>query len=279
MDNYIEFQRYPDLDSASELIDILETNEIEYQIDDTALRYDIAATSMNPLDKQIIVKIKDADLEKATKLFATIKNNVESDTYDDHYLYTFSDNDIIDVIANPDEWTAFEVDLAKKIFKDRELKPTAELIKSTRKTKIEEQTKNAIKKDNTIKGSYTWFLLIGVLSIVNSIDVLFHQRLYFIFGLGITRIVDSIIFYSQNQFIVAGLIINIIVSSIFILLWYYAKKKKNWAFLTGLIFYGVDTLIFIFYKDWLSTGFHAFVFIGIYAGYKMLKQKDEKTSA
>lgn len=279
MDKLIEYQRFPDYDTASELIDILEANEIPYQVDDSALRFDIAANSFNPIDKQVIIQIREDDFERANLLYTTESNQTEKNPTEDHYLYSFSDNDIIDVIANPDEWTDFEVKLAKEISKQRGLKPTAEIIKTIRKDKINEQIKVSTESKRKISMGYSWFLWIAILSIVNTIDFTFHKRLFFIFGLGMTQLVDGVVNVLQGKFIAIGLLFNILISSVFILFWYYAKKKKQWAFLTGMILYGLDTILFIIARDWLSMGFHLFVLLLIFSGYDALYIKKEKTGA
>jgi len=275
MDNYIEFQRFPDLNSAYELIDILEANRIPYQVDDSATRFDIANASTNPMENQVIVRIRETDFETVNQLFAKNTSQADENSGVDHYLYTFSDNDIIDVIANPEEWTELEVKIANEIFKQRGLKPTAELIKSVRKEKIQEQEKKAKETKSRFVIGYSWFLWIAILSIINSIDFAIHNKLFFICGLGIVQVVDEIMNMAKGHFVIIGLIINLLLPSVFIVFWYYAKKKQQWAFLTGIIVYGLDTIIFIINRDWWSVGFHVFVLALISGGYESLKKKYE----
>lgn len=272
MEEFIEYLRFPDFESASELIDILELNEIPYQVDDSAIHFDVAASSISPLDKQVIIQIREADFERANLLYTSQNDQTEDNSNDDHYLYSFSDNDIIDVIANPTEWNEFEVDLAKQISKTRGLKPTAELIKTLRQENFKEQNKKEIENKNKKKLGYGWFLWIAILSMINSIDFVFHNGLFFIFGLGLTQAVDGIVYVLKGNFIYFGFVVNIIISSVFILFWYYAKKEKTWAYLTGMILYGLDTILFIIVRDWLSVGFHIFVLIGISYGYSTLRE-------
>jgi len=279
MDTYIEFQRYQDLSSATELIDILDENEIPYQVDDSSAHFDLTASSISPLDQHVIIKIREEDFEKVNGLFTTDKKQPINNSSDDHYLYSFSDNDIIDVIVNPEEWTDFEVTLAKQISKQRGLKPTAEFVKSTRKEKIEEEKKEAIMTKTSISMGYAWFLWIAILSIINTIDFTYHKRLFFIFGLGITQVVDGAMKILKGNFVIAGFVFNIIISFLFFVFWYYAKKKKQWAFIVGLVLYGLDTILFILVRDWLSTGFHIFVLLGIGFGYQSLLQNNKKTVA
>jgi hypothetical protein len=114
MDRYIEFQRFPDFDAALGLIDFLNAHDIPFQIDDSAARFDIASTTTHLMDNQIIIKINEAYFDKTNLLYRSNTYQTDENSSVDHYLYTFSDNDIIDVIANPEEWTELEVGIAKQ---------------------------------------------------------------------------------------------------------------------------------------------------------------------
>ena len=64
MENFINYQTFSNLQEASELIDLLNTNQIPFEIDDSAMRFDIAAKNINPLEDGIIIKIRETDKEK-----------------------------------------------------------------------------------------------------------------------------------------------------------------------------------------------------------------------
>jgi len=275
MDRFIEFQRFMNLESATDLIDILDQNGIPYEIDDSAVRFDLSATSYNPLEKQIVVKVKESDFEKASEISPAAVCINFTETEDEHFLYSFSDDDIVNIISNPEEWKPDEVELAKKIAKARSIQLTADKIKSARKGKYEEQKLSEIKRISAVKGGASWFLLIGLLSMVNSVAFIMNQKIFFIFGLGVTRLVDSIIMGPNTEYMVPGLFLNMILSGILVLFWHYARQEKSWAFLTGVIFYGLDTLIFIFLEEWLSAGFHIFVLLIIGAGYYAIQEKNK----
>ncbi len=114
---------------------------------------------------------------------------------------------------------------------------------------------------------------------VNSVAFIMNQKISFIFGLGVTRLVDAIIVGPNTEYIVPGLFLNMIISGIFILFWHYSTQEKLWAFLAGVIFYGLDTLIYIFFKDWLSAGFHIFVLFVIVGGYYAIQERNKTLQA
>lgn len=270
MDNFIEFQSFPNIELASDLIEIFDKNEIPYQIDDSASRFQLVSSTNSPLNL-VIIMIREQDLEKVNNLLSEKVENID----DSHYLFTFSDKDIVDVIANPNDWTIEEQNIAKQIIKRRGLNVSAEDI---RKARVQDtQIYKKIDNVKPINKSYNWLLIIGLLSILNTIIIANNSKVHFIFGLGFTQVIDSVLYQLLGGFKLLGILISSIFSGIFIIFWYFAKLKKNWAYIMGLILYSLDMLIFIYRKDWLSTGFHILALFFILSGY--LKTIENKTVA
>lgn len=46
----------------------------------------------------------------------------------------------------------------------------------------------------------------------------------------------------------------------------YLARRYTWPFITGMIVYAADTLIFVVVQEWIGVGFHAFALIAIYGG-------------
>ena len=276
MDEFIEYQRFLTLDDASRLIDLLEVNQIYFKIDDTGTHIDMFAT-INPLESGIVIQIREMDKDKVDQLN---QKNTEIPV-NDHYMYSLSDNDIIDAVVNPEEWTNEEHIIAQEIFKQRNLIPTAETIKSSRIEKIEAVKKEQLKQKNLISGGASWFMWIGILSALNTIALIVHQNLQFLAGLGINYIIlgmiEGIRRVAGANLIALGYTLTLLVSGLFIFIWRKSKKENKAIYLTGLILYGLDTVIFIFTKEWFGLGFHVFAFIMLLTGYNALLTKIKAT--
>ena len=134
--------------------------------------------------------------------------------------------------------------------------------------------------ETTNKSGALWFFIIAVLSVVNSIIVLTGSQWNFIVGLGATQVVDGIIASTtkDESGVAAGvvmaiaLMINILIAGIYFVLGIFARKQHSWAYLTGMILYGFDGLIFLFVAAWLNIAFHAFVLFSLFNGLKACKQ-------
>ena len=111
MENLINYQTFPDLNEASDLIELLNTHQIPFEIDDSTIHFDVVPQNINPMEGGIVIKIRPIDKERIDKLFF---KDTEKDSIDDHYLFSFSDNDIIDIIVNKEGWTEEEIALDKE---------------------------------------------------------------------------------------------------------------------------------------------------------------------
>lgn len=138
---------------------------------------------------------------------------------------------------------------------------------------ITELSKEEIyKKEEEVKKGAGWFFWIAFLSIINSLIVALNGNLNFIIGLGITQIIDAIVMFPEpggfNIDKTTGLSLDLIITSVFFLFGYYAKQKKSWAFIVGMVLYGLDGLIFLPFQDFWGFGFHVFALIMIFKGFQ-----------
>lgn len=123
------------------------------------------------------------------------------------------------------------------------------------------------------------FYWIAALSVINSILSVTGSSTYFVIGLAVTLIMDGLTTsFSQSVpeastvIRIVGLILSIMVSAIFALFGYFASRGKRWAFLVGMILYGLDGLIMLAFADWIGVLFHAFFLWGLFNGFRTLGQ-------
>ena len=121
-----------------------------------------------------------------------------------------------------------------------------------------------------LKGSSSWFIVIAGLSLVNSVLAMAGADIHFIFGLGLTQIVDALAHGSGGAGIVLDLIVNGMIAGVFVLFWNFARKGAKWAFFAGMGLYVMDGLILLAFKDFLSVAFHGWALYRMYGGVKLL---------
>ena len=132
-----------------------------------------------------------------------------------------------------------------------------------------------------LKGPAGWFVVIAGLSIVNSVLSMTGASIHFIFGLGITQIVDELAHGVGSAGYVLDLIINGVIAGVFVLIWKFASKGHAWAWYGGIALYVIDGLLLLVFKDFLSVAFHAWALYRMSPGLKllpMLKQLEQKAA-
>ena len=131
-----------------------------------------------------------------------------------------------------------------------------------------------------VRSGSGWIFIIAALSVVNSAISIFGGSSAFVVGLGVTQIVDVITLVLAEEYFqdfalvlrLVGVVISLGVSGVLALFGYFARKGQVWAFALIFLGYGFDTLVVLFFQDWLSGIFHAlglfYIGRGAYAAYK-----------
>ncbi len=123
-----------------------------------------------------------------------------------------------------------------------------------------------------VRAGANWFYWIAGLSLVNSLVVIFGGQFHFVVGLGITSIVDELAKGVGSAGTVLDLVINGTVAGIFFLFGSFAGKSHKWAFLVGMVLYGLDGLLLLLARDILSIGFHVYALYAISRGLTAVDQ-------
>jgi len=129
-----------------------------------------------------------------------------------------------------------------------------------------------LRAERVVKAGASWFLMVGVLSLINSVLAMSGSGIRFIFGLGIAQFVDELARQAGQSGFMLSLIINGGVAGVFALFWNFARKGEQWAFLVGMGLYVIDALVMLMARqDLLAVAFHAYAFYRIYRGLNGIK--------
>ena len=98
---------------ANELAELLNEHNIQYYIQEETSGFDPSFVMSNaPVD--YAVKIKSEDFEQANLLQKESETKNIEGIDKDYYLFSFTDDELMEVITKADEWSAFDNVLAKK---------------------------------------------------------------------------------------------------------------------------------------------------------------------
>ena len=121
------------------------------------------------------------------------------------------------------------------------------------------------------------FYWIAALSVINSILSMTGSGTYFVIGLAVTLIADGITIGLSESLPeaalivkIVGLVVSVLIAGVFALFGFFAAQGKRWAFLVGMILYGIDGLLMLAFADWIGVLFHGFFLWGLFGGWRAL---------
>lgn len=117
----IELQRCRDATSLEDVTRILDEAGIHFRIDSTAPSVDLSKIGTGN-DAQMVVSVRDEDYDSARQ--ALEADSLRFELPEDHYLLTSTDDELAEIVAVPDEWSAFDVAHARRLMKERGVTPT-----------------------------------------------------------------------------------------------------------------------------------------------------------
>ena len=80
---------------------------------------------------------------------------------------------------------------------------------------------------------------------------------------------------SSEVFLKLGaLVVDVVIAGILVVFGVFARKRQSWAFITGMILFAADGLLFLLVQGWLSLAFHGFVLYCLYGGLKAARMLD-----
>ena len=137
-----------------------------------------------------------------------------------------------------------------------------------------EEVEDTIKLSNGAQ----WFLWIFGLSGINTLILFFGGGVTFIFGLGITQLFEGIFMELFGELNLIGVLISLMISGIFALIWYFSQKLSKPAFIIGMVIYGIDALLLLMVEDWFSFGVHLYALFMIFKGFQSIDELKKRHS-
>jgi hypothetical protein len=102
--------------------------------------------------------------------------------------------------------------------------------------------------------------------LVNSFAALSGSNWGFIFGLQITQFIDLYAREAGGNAKVVAMVLDVIAAGVFVLFGVFACKRHVWAFIVGMVLYGLDALLTVLATYWLGVAFHAWVLFSLFVG-------------
>jgi hypothetical protein len=139
-EEFITFEKFSNKNSADEFVKLIEEEKIEYFLENNSLSFDPTFAN-NGFGTEYCLKIKKEDFDRVNQILLEKSEKEINEIEKDYYLFTFSDEELIDVISKSDEWNAFDVSLAKKLLKEKGVDISSKRVEEIKEQRILELAK------------------------------------------------------------------------------------------------------------------------------------------
>ncbi|MCD8741429.1 hypothetical protein LT679_12505 [Mucilaginibacter roseus] len=119
MKEFVTFKKFNDAALAEDLVVLLKNNNITYTVEEDALSFKPYFDNNVEFDRDYLIKIRAADFERANDVINRHEAENITQVQSDHYLFAFTDAELMEVITKTDEWSNFDQLLAKRILNER----------------------------------------------------------------------------------------------------------------------------------------------------------------
>lgn len=208
MQNFEKYQRFADEEDFKVAVAKLKAAGIKYEINDKSFLMNDLSPAIRKFE--IDLYINKTDFENADKTLLDKSEN-------QHYLYEFSDQELIDVVINESEWNKFDVNLANTILKERGKEISEDLLKSFKVQRIKDLSKPDESQRGWIMAGYLFAILGGLISIF----IGYHLKTYK------KKLPNGEKIYAFNES---------------------DRIHGNWIFILGIIFGGIYFILKIIYE-------------------------------
>ena len=137
------------------------------------------------------------------------------------------------------------------------------------------------------KSGLNWFYWIAGLTMITSLFTFGGGGFRFLISLGSTQVIDGFATGLAQELgsaaKVVALVFDLIITGIFVLFGFLASKKMLWAYVLGMVVFGMDGLVNLLFGDFIGVLAHGFALFflvrGFLAGRELVSLEQEMAQA
>ncbi len=175
MSAFRQYQSFISAEAAQPLIELLFKHGLLFETGYDKPAYDPKMT-FNETENRFVVRVKPADFEAARALEDEASEVLAATADPDHYLFSFSDEELFEVLVKRDEWSSFDVALAGRILRERGRDITPDTLRLLHQYRAVELTKPEAGQRISIIAGYVMALLGGIVGIIIGLNLLYAKK-------------------------------------------------------------------------------------------------------
>ncbi|MEE1946293.1 hypothetical protein VRU48_14305 [Pedobacter sp. KR3-3] len=174
-ETFLTYQKFNDQAAASELAQFFGENGLAYELEDSSINFDVSF-AYSELNKEFRVKLRSTDFKRADELLQELSQKSIELADESHYLYQFSDEELMGILQKPDEWNAFDIVLAQHILQERGKEVSKEALAQLRSERLSYLREPEQASRFWIFAGYFCAILGGGLGMFIGWHLIYHKR-------------------------------------------------------------------------------------------------------
>jgi len=164
-DDFSIFKRFPHLELAEETSKILNDAGIKTIIADNVPPVDITFGG-SALQNEIEIRVLPADFKEAETILQKRAEQLIEEVDEDYYLFSYTNDELYNILVKPDEWGEINYVLAQQILKKRGKEIDQEMIDAFKKERIEELAQPEKNQMGWVVAGYIFAFIGGLIGLI-----------------------------------------------------------------------------------------------------------------
>jgi hypothetical protein len=161
---FVTYKKFYEKERAEALMELLSKSSIEHQLVSDRESLD-SLYGHDHLNRFYFIKLRAEDFSQADQLLLSINERELESVGKDHYLYEFTDEELFEILAKPDEWNEFDYLLSRKILRERGRDISDHTIDLLKKQRIKDLAKPDENHRHWMYAGYVFAFLGGLIGI------------------------------------------------------------------------------------------------------------------
>lgn len=158
IEEFLTYHKFNDEYLAADFAKTLTENKIESYLVNNSTQFDPSFAN-NEILKEYLVKIPANEFRKAEVILKDFYGKLIEEVPEDYYIFFYSDEELLEIIHNDYEWNEYDVALADKILKQRNVPINYDNIEKEKLKKFKQEIQQKkIKSWKIILGYFGAFL-------------------------------------------------------------------------------------------------------------------------
>jgi hypothetical protein len=172
---FIKYRDFFEQETADGFIQLLVENGIAYEVEEFR---DVLSPIYQErmMSRGTTVKLRQADFKKVDDLLSGLAKENLSEVDETHYLYEFSNDELLDVLSKPDEWNEFDYELSKKILDSRGVVVSDSMLSDLKNKRLKELSEPEPRQVWLVRLGYLLAIIGGLLGILIGLYLVTYKK-------------------------------------------------------------------------------------------------------